>query len=170
MHIGYSWGALPAMAALFAEPLWHMDHAHVAISVSAAETTMTLARALAALLRRRGHRIDGAIRSHIDDFVEVVAEENPELDVDEVDSTGGDDDEDDSGDDGDGADLDDAEEDVARNQSIICPHCGEPIEIAIDLSGDDQDGIQDCSVCCRPMRIRYTAEHGHLGSFSVDPA
>jgi hypothetical protein len=125
---------------------------------------MTLAQELAALLRRRGHAVRGPIRNGLAAFVEVVAEENPELDVEATRAKDEDEEENEDRED----DVDD--EELARNQRIICPHCGEPIEVAIDLSGDDQDGIQDCSVCCRPMRIRYSSEGGHLGSFSVDPA
>ena len=32
-----------------------------------------------------------------------------------------------------------------------CPYCGEPAEAALDLSGGDQEYIEDCPVCCRPI-------------------
>ena len=41
---------------------------------------------------------------------------------------------------------------------ITCPHCGETNEIALDPgSGNDQEYIEDCHVCCRPilMYVRY---------------
>jgi hypothetical protein len=35
-----------------------------------------------------------------------------------------------------------------------CPHCGEPIDSAVDLGGGEhQSYIEDCAVCCRPMLI-----------------
>ena len=40
---------------------------------------------------------------------------------------------------------------------ISCPYCGEPIEIVVDLSVEQQDYVEDCSVCCRPMVISVTA-------------
>ena len=40
---------------------------------------------------------------------------------------------------------------------ISCPYCGEPIEIVVDLSVEQQDYVEDCSVCCRPMVIGVTA-------------
>ena len=39
--------------------------------------------------------------------------------------------------------------------SLSCPYCGEPIEVHVDLGGgEQQEYIEDCSVCCRPIRLR----------------
>ena len=116
---------------------------------------MGIERALAALLRRKGIRVTGAIRAAIGDFAGIGAEENPDRDEDEAERE----------------DEDEGQDDeLARNQAITCPHCGEPTEVAIDLSSGDQDGISDCSVCCRPIRIRYSVDDGRLGAFSSEPA
>ncbi|MFP3516792.1 CPXCG motif-containing cysteine-rich protein [Pseudomonas sp. SIMBA_077] len=32
-----------------------------------------------------------------------------------------------------------------------CPYCGESGEAVLDLSGGDQQYIEDCAVCCRPI-------------------
>jgi hypothetical protein len=41
--------------------------------------------------------------------------------------------------------------------SVQCPHCGEPIDTYPDPGGGErQEYIEDCSVCCRP--IRFIAE------------
>lgn len=37
---------------------------------------------------------------------------------------------------------------------VHCPYCGEPIELAVDTSVDDQQYVEDCQVCCRPMVVR----------------
>ncbi|MGH8493387.1 MAG: CPXCG motif-containing cysteine-rich protein [Moraxellaceae bacterium] len=37
--------------------------------------------------------------------------------------------------------------------SLQCPYCGEQIEILVDRSEGDQDWIEDCSVCCRPIEL-----------------
>jgi hypothetical protein len=37
---------------------------------------------------------------------------------------------------------------------LHCPYCGERIEVAVDASAGDQDYIEDCQVCCRPIAIR----------------
>lgn len=34
-----------------------------------------------------------------------------------------------------------------------CPYCGEAIELLIDASGGDEEYIEDCEVCCRPISI-----------------
>jgi hypothetical protein len=39
---------------------------------------------------------------------------------------------------------------------ISCPYCGETIEVVVDTSLEQQDYIEDCSVCCRPMRLTVT--------------
>jgi hypothetical protein len=36
---------------------------------------------------------------------------------------------------------------------IECPYCGERIEIVVDCSVDDQEYVEDCAVCCRPITI-----------------
>jgi hypothetical protein len=51
---------------------------------------------------------------------------------------------------------------VIQFESITCPYCWETIEIALDLSVDEQQQIEDCSVCCRPIVIRYHATDGEL--------
>lgn len=36
---------------------------------------------------------------------------------------------------------------------IDCPYCGETIELLIDSSVGDQEYVEDCQVCCRPINI-----------------
>lgn len=36
---------------------------------------------------------------------------------------------------------------------IYCPYCGEQIEVLVDYSVSNQEYIEDCSVCCRPITI-----------------
>jgi hypothetical protein len=43
--------------------------------------------------------------------------------------------------------------------SLICPHCGEPIDTFPDPGGGEhQQYIEDCFVCCRPMTIEATLD------------
>ena len=37
------------------------------------------------------------------------------------------------------------------SQVIYCPSCGEPIEITVDWSVRQQEYVEDCQVCCRPI-------------------
>lgn len=39
---------------------------------------------------------------------------------------------------------------------IACPYCGETIEIALDASGGEQQYVEDCQVCCRPIVMSVT--------------
>jgi hypothetical protein len=36
---------------------------------------------------------------------------------------------------------------------IICPYCGEQLEVLIDNSAGDQEYIEDCQVCCSPIEL-----------------
>jgi hypothetical protein len=49
----------------------------------------------------------------------------------------------------------------------LCPHCGEPLETYVDPGGGGrQDYVEDCAVCCRP--IRFVAVLGDDGEYSVE--
>jgi hypothetical protein len=56
---------------------------------------------------------------------------------------------------------------VIQFETITCPYCWEPFEIALDLSVESQQQVEDCSVCCRPIVIRYSAADGELVSLDV---
>jgi len=38
-------------------------------------------------------------------------------------------------------------------KNIGCPYCGEAIRVLIDSSEMDQQYIEDCQVCCRPINF-----------------
>lgn len=57
---------------------------------------------------------------------------------------------------------------MLQHESITCPHCWESIEIELDLSVDEQEYVEDCSVCCGPIVIRYRA--GAAGLQSLEAA
>lgn len=35
-----------------------------------------------------------------------------------------------------------------------CPYCGEPIQLIVDCSVSEQEYVEDCQVCCRPIRVQ----------------
>ncbi|WP_126452365.1 CPXCG motif-containing cysteine-rich protein [Sulfuriflexus mobilis] len=37
--------------------------------------------------------------------------------------------------------------------NISCPYCGEVFETTADCSAGDQEYIEDCQICCRPILI-----------------
>ncbi|MCW8964713.1 MAG: CPXCG motif-containing cysteine-rich protein [Gammaproteobacteria bacterium] len=38
-----------------------------------------------------------------------------------------------------------------ETSEVTCPYCAESIEILIDCGTPEQDYIEDCPVCCRPI-------------------
>lgn len=38
-------------------------------------------------------------------------------------------------------------------KALACPYCGERIELAVEEGAGDQDYVEDCQVCCRPITI-----------------
>lgn len=116
---------------------------------------MRLARRLRRLLKRRGLRLTEAVKQGLRDFVATVSEENPDvIDPEAV------------------ADEDGESPPTGERTlqyPITCPHCGETIDIAVDLSGADQDDVQDCSVCCSPIHVTYSVRAGQLQDFTSEP-
>ena len=37
---------------------------------------------------------------------------------------------------------------------IQCPYCWETLEISVDPSVREQEYVEDCQVCCRPILLR----------------
>lgn len=41
-----------------------------------------------------------------------------------------------------------------NGEGVQCPYCGEWIDVFVDTGGaSTQDYIEDCSVCCHPIRM-----------------
>lgn len=85
----------------------------------------------------------------------------------------------DSEDDGDDRldDLDDLDDElqlgdgtVDTDAMVVCPYCGEAVDIAIDpAGGSDQRYEEDCEVCCQPWQVHVTyGQDGHA-DVSVTP-
>ena len=50
---------------------------------------------------------------------------------------------------------------AATDALVVCPYCGERVEIELDPGGGPaQQYVQDCAVCCRPwqVRVRYACD------------
>ena len=45
-----------------------------------------------------------------------------------------------------------------ESQRIRCPYCGETIEVLIDCSIEQQQYIEDCQVCCRPIAVGVSVD------------
>jgi hypothetical protein len=49
---------------------------------------------------------------------------------------------------------------------IECPYCGETINVLIDSSDMEQQYIEDCQVCCKP--IVFLVSESVNGEFAVN--
>ena len=53
---------------------------------------------------------------------------------------------------------------LLQETNNYCPYCGETITLLIDGSVEEQQYIEDCEVCCRPIHIHVTIrEDGNHG-------
>ena len=43
-------------------------------------------------------------------------------------------------------------------QTIGCPYCGESISVLVDDSLPEQQYVEDCQVCCRPIVLHVTVD------------
>ena len=52
--------------------------------------------------------------------------------------------------------------------ALECPYCGEYFETGADTSAGDQDYIEDCPICCRPIELHLvTGPDGELRSLTA---
>ena len=58
---------------------------------------------------------------------------------------------------------------LLQGHDTMCPHCGESINLTLDLSVARQSYVEDCPVCCRPMLVSYSATDGELDELQVEP-
>ena len=43
-----------------------------------------------------------------------------------------------------------------QTRKVSCAYCGERIEVLIDCSIEQQEYVEDCQVCCRPLVFTVT--------------
>jgi hypothetical protein len=55
-----------------------------------------------------------------------------------------------------------------QQYTVECPYCGEQIDVLIDPSAEQQDYVEDCQVCCRP--IDFTVSLTMAGAVDVTVA
>jgi hypothetical protein len=59
---------------------------------------------------------------------------------------------------------------LLQDHDATCPHCWETINLTLDLSVPQQSYIEDCPVCCRPLRVSYAASDGEVDELKVESA
>ena len=42
---------------------------------------------------------------------------------------------------------------LLQTHNLDCPYCGEQIQLVVDYSMIEQEYIEDCQVCCRPINV-----------------
>ncbi len=52
-------------------------------------------------------------------------------------------------------------------KNLLCPYCNAWITILLDPSVANQQYVEDCEICCRPVEISYTVENRELIRFSA---
>lgn len=48
-----------------------------------------------------------------------------------------------------------------------CPYCGEMITLLVDQTGQDQQYVEDCSVCCRPILVCVRVDNEEVPVISL---
>lgn len=49
--------------------------------------------------------------------------------------------------------------------TFMCPYCGSHIHMQLEQFIKGQEYIEDCEVCCNPIKISYKAGKGELTEF-----
>ena len=49
-----------------------------------------------------------------------------------------------------------------------CPYCGEEISMLFEQFSGGQEYIEDCEVCCSPIKINYSIDGGNVFLKSVN--
>jgi len=45
---------------------------------------------------------------------------------------------------------------LQEEKTIQCPYCWEPIAVLVDPSAPEQEYVEDCQVCCRPILMHVS--------------
>ncbi|NND15519.1 MAG: CPXCG motif-containing cysteine-rich protein [Eudoraea sp.] len=48
-----------------------------------------------------------------------------------------------------------------------CPYCWQEISMLLDPSIADQEYIEDCEVCCNPIRIKVSFKENDMSAFDA---
>ncbi len=50
---------------------------------------------------------------------------------------------------------------------LRCPWCGERYDTAVDASAGDQQYVEDCQVCCRPIVLQVDVDDAGEASLAA---
>ncbi|PPC78961.1 CPXCG motif-containing cysteine-rich protein [Pokkaliibacter plantistimulans] len=54
-----------------------------------------------------------------------------------------------------------------QTQNLYCPYCGEEIDVTVDCSVEEQEYVEDCSVCCSPILLNIVVGDSEQISISA---
>jgi hypothetical protein len=46
---------------------------------------------------------------------------------------------------------------ASETVQVLCPYCGERVELFVDATLPHQQYVEDCEVCCQPMLVAIDA-------------
>ena len=58
---------------------------------------------------------------------------------------------------------------IIETISVQCPYCGEIMDLEIDCSIGDQEFMEDCPVCCKPVTIAIMISDNGISSVDARP-
>lgn len=50
---------------------------------------------------------------------------------------------------------------------FVCPYCAEEISILVDPGVGEQQYVEDCEVCCRPIELQIVATEEGVETFDA---
>jgi transcription elongation factor Elf1 len=59
--------------------------------------------------------------------------------------------------------------DLVKEHYFTCPHCGENISFLVDLTVGKQSYIEDCEICCNPIKVNLSIEDNTISFFEANP-
>lgn len=52
--------------------------------------------------------------------------------------------------------------------AVECPYCGETVTVVVDTSVDEQEYVEDCFVCCRPIELTVKCADGEVEEVTAE--
>lgn len=53
------------------------------------------------------------------------------------------------------------------NAEVQCPYCWEHIDVVVDDCGENQQYVEDCQVCCRPINFHIIVDESQQMSIRI---
>ena len=57
---------------------------------------------------------------------------------------------------------------MTEEHFFSCPYCNARISVLVDCSQKHQEYVEDCEVCCRPLRLSVRCSKGRIRQFDAE--